>query len=569
MKGTTIIVSPINYDIKNYSSLEHIKGQNYHVYKNFNNKFSKDKVFKEDEELIVVIDGVILNNKELQAKYGAYTQEELIKKMYKKNGAILVDELRGNLYGIIFDKKDRKWSVFTNHLGTKPLYYHISEDKNTFVVSSDLFDLIKVLKNLNLNIDLDEVGAYCLLTFGYMVEDITLIKQIRRIDPGTIITYKDGNIAKEQYYFIDNENYLTDSEDKIIDNMYELFSNSVNLAFKKDEEYGYKHISYLSGGLDSRMIGIAGKKLGFDDITTITFSENYSRDEQIARKIAEDFKFNSIFRSLNNGNYLKEIDAAVEGNYGQNIYSGAAHLVSTNELINFDKYGFIFNGNVADVMHGDYIDAPHHNKPSISNWMYSKRLMNKVEFIQPIIEKKYSNEEKFAIYNRGINGMLNGSISALGISETCEPFLNHDAIAYCSRMKPEYKYKENLFIKMIQKHYPEAIKYKWQKWNLRPTEFNQRFMGTFPGKVFRVLDGQIQRFTSQSNNMNPFEKWYAENEGLRNFVLNYIKDNFYLLDSYTELKKDCEIMAKEGSLSEKTQVMTLLNFIGRVKEIYG
>ena len=219
-------------------------------------------------------------------------------------------------------------------------------------------------------------------------------------------------------------------------------------------------------------------------------------------------------------------------------------------------------------MHGDYIDAPKHTKPEIHNWMYSRRLKDKVEHISKFVCEKYGNEERFAVYNRGINGMYNGSVSSLDISETSEPFTDYDLVEYCSRMKPEYKYKEALFLKMIQKYYPEATKYKWQKWNLRPTEFNTKFMGTFAGKVFRVIDGQIQLHFSQSNNMNPFNKWYNENESLRNFINDYIKDNFWLLEKYPEISKDCEILVREGNVTEKTQVMTLLNFIKRIRDIY-
>lgn len=569
MIGTTLIVTKDKFDKAKLITDEYIEGNQYLVYKNFNKKFLNDKVFHEDEELLIVLDGVILNNHELQNNYGVYDNYSLIKKMYKEHGIRMVDSFRGNFYGIVYDKVEKKWEVFTNHLCSKPLYYYFDIKKECFIVSSDLFDLVKVLKELDVKVTLNEIGAYYLLTFGYMINDTTLIKEINKVEPGTIITYENNTINKTQYFFIDNENFLTDSEDVIVDNMYELFNNSINLAFKKDEEFGYKHVTYLSGGLDSRMIGVAAKKLGYNDITSITFSENYSRDEKIAREIAADFKYDSIFRSLNNGNYLMNVDDAVTSNYGQNIYSGAIHLVSTNDLINFDKFGFIFNGNIADIMHGDYIDAPVHNKPSIDNWMYSKILKDKVNFIQSDIEKKYSNEEKFAIYNRGINGMYNGSVSSLYISETCEPFLEQDLIAYCTRMKPELKYKEAAFLKMIQKYYPEATNYKWQKWNLRPTKFNQKFMGTFAGKVFRVIDGQIQRFGSQSNNMNPFEKWYTTNEVLRNFINNYIKENFYLLDDYIELKNDCEILLKNGKLIEKTQVITLLNFIKRINDIYG
>ncbi|MDB1934329.1 MULTISPECIES: asparagine synthase-related protein [Clostridium] len=568
MIGTTLIYTKEKYNKENLLTKDFIQNDSFIIYKSFNNKFKNEKVFQESQDLVVVVDGVILNNNDLYKEYLAKNNFNLIEKMYEKKGINLVQDLRGNFYGIIYDKLNDELYIFTNHLGNKPLYYYFNKEKYTFIASSDLFDLIKALKELGIHATIDELGAYYMLTFGYMISDTTLIQDVKRVEPGTIINIKDNKLQANQYFFIENENLLNDSEEEIIYNMNELLKDSIDKAFKKDIENGYKHVAYLSGGLDSRMISIIAKKLGYNDITTITFAENYSRDEKIARKIAADFKFNSIFRSLNNGMFLKEIDKAVDGNFGQNIYSGAVHLVSTNNLIDFNDFGFIHNGNLADVMHGDYIDSPKHTEPSIENWMYSRRLKNKVEHIIPMVKEKYGNEERFAIYNRGINGMYNGSVSSLHISETCEPFTNQDLISYCSRMKPEHKYKEALFLKMIQKYYPEATNYKWQKWNLKPTKFNTKFMGTIFGKAFRVLDGQIQMLGSQSNNMNPFNKWYNENNELRSFINEYLSENIYLLEGYPELKKDCEILIKEGNVIEKTQVMTLLNFIKRIKEIY-
>lgn len=567
MRGTTLIYSK-NKNYEKNDKYDYISNEKFIAYKNFNKKFDKEKIFNESKDLVSIIDGVILNNDRLNIEYSSKNNFELVSKMYLKKGIDFVNDLSGNFYGIIYDKVKDELYVFTNHLGNKPVYYYFDKKEENFVVSSDLFELVKVLKNLNIKVSLDELGAYYMLTFGYMISDSTLIKEIKKIEPGTILSFKDNNMNLKQYYFLDNENYLKDSEEEIIHNMNELFRDSVDMAFRKDRENGYKHVAYLSGGLDSRMISVVAKSLGYDDITTITFSENYSRDEKIARKIAADFKLNSIFKSLNNGEFLKEIDKAVSANFGQNVYSGAIHLVSANEIINFDNFGFIHNGNLADVMHGDYIDAPKHTKPELHNWMYSRRLKDKVEHISKFVNEKYGNEERFAVYNRGINGMYNGSVSSLDISETSEPFTNHALVEYCSRMRPEHKYKEALFLKMIQKYYKEATNYKWQKWNLRPTEFNTKFMGTFAGKVFRVVDGQIQLHFSQSKNMNPFNKWYSENDSLRNFINDYIKDNFWLLENYPEIKKDCEILVREGNVTEKTQIMTLLNFIKRIRNIY-
>ena len=567
MRGTTFISTSYNYDNIDLKTVKNIKKDDFLVYCKFNEKFLDDKVFYQDNEILIVLDGVILNNKELQKKYQSVNNFDLLKKMYNQHGISFIDMLRGNYYGIIYDYSNKNIYAFTNHLGNKPFYRYFDRESKTLILSSDFYDILKVLKEIGINYSLDELGAYYLLTFGYMIMDTTLIKEIKKINPGTVITYNDGELIETEYYFIDNEDFIDDSEDTIIKNMHELFKNSVMQAFNKEEEYGYKHLCYLSGGLDSRMIPIVAKKMGYDNITTLTFSENNSRDEKIARKIASDMMFENIFKSLNNGNFLKNISKVVDANYGQIVYSGAAHLYDATNSLNLEPYGFAHNGNLADAMHGDYIENKFHTSPSLENWAYSKRLLNKVSFVEKSINDKYGNEEKFAIYNRGINAIYNGSISMLDKMETCEAYTHYDIIKYCSRMEPKYKYKEAAFLKMIQKYYPEATNYKWQKWNLKPTEFNTKFMGTFAGKVFRVVDGQIQLHFSQSNNMNPFNKWYNENNQLRDFINNYLKDNIEVLSPYTELKRDCEEICVNGNITEKTQVMTLIQFLKRINEI--
>lgn len=567
MRGSTLLVSRNKINIGNVKFQDIIEENTFMLYRNYNKKFENEKIFQKYKDLIIVIDGVILNSKELVNKYAGINLAETIYKMFQSNGIGFVDELRGNFYGFIYEEKSNTWYAFTNHLGNKPLYYYYNKEREIFCVSSDLFDIVSIMKKLNIQVELDELGAYYMLTFGYMLMDTTMISEVKKVEPGTILTYVDKKLSKEEYYFIDNEDYINDSEDKIISNMYELFNISIDQSFRKDLENGYKHISYLSGGLDSRMIGIVAKEMGYDNITTLTFAENNSRDEKIARSIAADYKFENIFKSLNNGNFLNKIEEAVDANFGQIIYSGAVHLLDATNSINLEPYGFLYNGNLADVMHGDYIEGLEHTKPSLSNWAYSSRLLNKVEFVQDRIIKKYGNEEKFAIYNRGVNAIYNGSISMLDTMETCEPYTHQDIVKYFTKMPPKYKYKEALFLKMIQKYYPKATDYKWQKWNVKPTSFNTKFMMTFFGKVYRVLDGKIQSLTTQSNNMNPFDKWYENNEQLREFVTLYLKENINYLDKYPGLKKDCIMILDNGKLIEKTQVMTLIQFIKRINEV--
>ena len=68
--------------------------------------------------------------------------------------------------------------------------------------------------------------------------------------------------------------------------------------------------------------------------------------------------------------------------------------------------------------------------------------------------------------------------------ETAEPYLDFDVVDYASKIPPEYKYKEKLFLMMIEKFYPNAAKFKWEKWRMRPTLRNFKIYNGLPYKIY-------------------------------------------------------------------------------------
>ena len=246
-------------------------------------------------------------------------------------------------------------------------------------------------------------------------------------------------------------------------------------------------------------------------------------------------------------------------NGGQNIYIGASHGNSVNSIINWNTFGLLHNGNTADMMHGDYVDAPYHTKPSPERWAYSSKLFNRISDISNSIASTYANQELFALYNRGINGMLNCMVDTQQFTETAEPFLFVDLIEYATRIHPKYKYGELLFLKMISKYMPEATKYKWERWNKRPTLLNFYVENN---KIYSFLKRGLKftkrKLINQNNTMNPFDYWYNTNIDLKNFVNYNFNNNIYLLDDYPGLKKDSIELFTNGKFTEKAQVLTLL-----------
>jgi len=87
-----------------------------------NNKFENDNLFSETTDHIIVLKGVILNKKALLEP--SLSWEETITALYTKEGNEFFKKFRGSFCGALYDKKEDKWIVFTDHIGSRSLYYY-------------------------------------------------------------------------------------------------------------------------------------------------------------------------------------------------------------------------------------------------------------------------------------------------------------------------------------------------------------------------------------------------------------------------------------------------------------
>lgn len=532
--------------------IDEISCGNIYIKRFTNNKFLNDKVFFQDNEIIIVIDGVIFNLNKLRK--GCEDNFSLIKRLYKENGDDFFKLFKGEFSGIIYDKIDDKTIVYTNQIGSKNIFYY--KDYNYLIVASELKIITQILKLLNIKYTINEFACYCLLTYGYMIESNTLISEITKLTAGNYLRYKSNILEKVNYFRLENEPYLTESKNETIENLNELFNEAVRIQFSKDDEYKYKYIAPLSGGLDSRMTVMVANKLGFKDCLNVTCSQNGYLDEKIAKKISSDINNKWLFFALDNGNYLKNIDDCLICNDGMALYSGSSHVLEMFKNINFDLYGIYHTGQLGDAVLGSYLSNPYKEKPNLHNGAYSNLIVNKLKSkIIPIINN-YDNEEIFKFYNRAFNGVLNGDWTVNQFTESASPFCDIDFLKYALKIDPKYKYKEKIYIEWILKKHPDIANYRWEKVGIKPTLSDVKI------KLYHYSEKIIRKFfIRKQRSMNPFNDWYKNNPSLREYVSQYLNSNMCLLGSYPELYKDCNYLIEKGSLTEKTQVMTLLGAI--------
>ncbi len=531
----------------------------------FLDKFADDKCFSDRGNYFVCLDGVTLNSRELVRSFAATDIGSAVAEMAAKDPSGFPAALRGDFGGFVWDLAENKGVLFTNHFGSRYLYYAYDEPTGATFFSSSLADMAAMLRSAGKATRLDETAGYYMLSFGYMADDRTLVEGVRKLEPGRCLQIAAGHAPQVRRYFAyDNENLLDENFDGIVDGLYERMSLAVRQGFEKDREYGFHHLSLLSGGLDSRMILFFARKLGFSDILTLTFGQSGCADEKIAAAISRDLGCDHLFRQLDGGNFLAtSIDDCVEANDGMIIYAGSAHALSSYRMIDWRRYGLLHNGNLADVSQGDYVETDAHVPPSSEEWAYSKRFLPHVRETIGAVLSRYPNQEAFAIATRGSNAILNGSLSAQGLTETDEPFLHPDLASWAARIPPRYKKGEHAFLAMINKYFPEAAAYPWQRWRLNPTLANMerlktpafRFVHRGRKAIGYAVDGILER--PSRHDMNPINYWYKNNPELRAEFKRRRDSMGDALSGHGDLAEDCVRLFDEGSELEKAQAITL------------
>ena len=132
-----------------------------------------------------------------------------------------------------------------DRFGEKPLYW--SHARGQLVFASEVSALLchPALHNTGL----DRLAAYRFLLFEYLPRTGSGWAGIERLEPGTILTWRDGRIALDRYWQPPIERGAVGSDEAIRD-LDELLRGSVRRQIVADVPVGV----FLSGGIDSSLI---------------------------------------------------------------------------------------------------------------------------------------------------------------------------------------------------------------------------------------------------------------------------------------------------------------------------
>ncbi|MBQ3816941.1 MAG: asparagine synthase (glutamine-hydrolyzing) [Clostridia bacterium] len=211
-------------------------------------------MFNEDKSLVLVFNGEIYNFKDLKAQllkeghtFANNSDSEVLLHGYEQWGKELVKKLRGMFAFVIFDRKDKSIFAARDMFGIKPFYYTFME--GSFIFGSEIKSF---LDHPSFKKELNEEALAHYLSFQYSPTEETFFKNVFKLPPAHLFTFKDGEMKTERYFRPD-----FNSKEGVLEYYADLTDAAVRESVKAHKIADVEVGSFLSSGIDSSYIAEA------------------------------------------------------------------------------------------------------------------------------------------------------------------------------------------------------------------------------------------------------------------------------------------------------------------------
>ena len=532
----------------------HQKGKAFHFSKQYFQKFSKDKVFQENENYVIGLDGVVLNLDVL--KPINFTLFDWIIQQYEAKNTQIINHWKGEFALFIFVKSTEELLVLMNKTATKQVFY--TYEKDLFALSFSMKILCVMREKAHYTNTLNEQSVYSMYCFGGFYENNTLVNEIKKLNAAEFVIYKNNSVKLDKYYDYSAIAIKYHSEKAVLSILNDQFNEAIQLAYQKDKTYHYAHLATLSGGLDSRMNVLTAHHLISENIDTFCFSQSGYLDQMIAEKIANDYKMKHQFIALDGSSYLKNVAEMHHINQGAQFFNGAAHYHYALQKIDLNAYGLIHTGQIGDAILGGFVSKNNGKENYLSKAFHTAFIDLAIPDKNSL--KKYRDEEIFKLYQRIFNVTNYGSFVVENQKTyLVSPFFDSDFMETALAINPSLKYNQNIYLKWINTYYKEVTNYKWERTGLKPNALWKTELARYTKKI---KNEWYKAFGKENKlSMTPDEYWFKKDSNLQDFYKHYFKENIDRLAFNNTLLEVSIRMFETGNLEDKVLVMTILEAI--------
>lgn len=245
-------------------------------------------MYSEDRTKAIVFNGEIYNYQELREKldhlgHKFYTKSdtEVIVHLYDEYGVEGLQHLRGMFAIAIWDERDKSLFLARDRVGKKPILY--SHQANGDLIFGSEFAAVLKHPAVSRAVDLEAIDNY--MSYLCVPAPMTAFKQIRKLEPGHWMLWKDGEIKTQRYWQPDFSKKIKITEEEAIVETTRILRESTKLRMISEVPLG----AFLSGGVDSSAVVALMAQESEQPVKTfsIGFEEQDFSELKYAKRVAE------------------------------------------------------------------------------------------------------------------------------------------------------------------------------------------------------------------------------------------------------------------------------------------
>jgi asparagine synthase (glutamine-hydrolysing) len=201
--------------------------------------------------------------------------------LYDRYGADCVQYLRGMFVFAIWDERKKSLFIARDRVGKKPLLY--SHQSNGDLIFGSEFQALLTYPSVSREVDNEAIHHY--LSYLCVPAPLTAYKQIRKLEPGHWLEWKNGEIKTERYWLPDFNKKIKISEQEAEEETLRILREATKMRMISEVPLG----AFLSGGVDSSAVVALMAEESSAPVKTfsIGFEEEDFSELKYAQRVAE------------------------------------------------------------------------------------------------------------------------------------------------------------------------------------------------------------------------------------------------------------------------------------------
>ena len=264
----------------------------------------------EDEAFCIVFNGEIYNyrtiRKDLDEKgyiFRTGSDTEVLLNAYREYGVDCLQHLNGIYAFVVYDILRREIFMARDRLGVKPLYYRLEGKRLIFSSELKGFHAYSDKKRM----ELDHTALDCYLANRYVIAPRTLLKGVRKLQPGHYAIWKNGQLEESRYWDLSFESRESVNYEEAGEELRALLQDAVRLQMISDVPLGVM----LSGGIDSTIITALMCKewgAGIKTFSVASSGDGWWDERRYARLVAGRYETDHFEMVIDPKTYMDSLD---------------------------------------------------------------------------------------------------------------------------------------------------------------------------------------------------------------------------------------------------------------------